>query len=94
MKQDEFNTNLREYGYQMFAKAGDSAMGIDSICDRDMAAALSKSKVEEAYKNMREALEDAMSGMRYIRKTHGELYGVDFDRVEQKAMAALNTKED
>lgn len=36
-----------------------------------------------------EALEDMRAGWRYIRKHHGDLPGVGWDRAEQKAEAAL-----
>lgn len=36
-----------------------------------------------------DALKDARSGLRYVRQAHGELYGVGFDRVEEKCDAAL-----
>lgn len=35
------------------------------------------------------ALEDALSGWRYIRENHGDLYGVGWDRVEARASRAL-----
>jgi hypothetical protein len=38
------------------------------------------------------ALLDARSGMNYIRDTYGDLYGVGFDRVEDKAAKALVNK--
>ena len=41
-------------------------------------------------RQLEDALLDARSGMRYIRETHGPLYGVGFDRVEDKAKAALD----
>lgn len=41
-------------------------------------------------RGLEDALLDARSGMRYIRETHGNLYGVGFDRVEEKATKALN----
>ena len=37
-----------------------------------------------------DALKDALSGWRYIRQIHGDLYGVGWDRVETKLVAALN----
>ena len=40
-------------------------------------------------KRLRAALQDALSGWRYIRETHGDLYGVGWDRVQRKAEAAL-----
>ena len=36
------------------------------------------------------ALIDAMQGMRYIRESHGNLYGVGFDRVEENGVEALS----
>lgn len=35
------------------------------------------------------ALEDMYSGWLYIRKMHGDLYGVGWDRAQEKAEAAL-----
>jgi hypothetical protein len=44
---------------------------------------------------LREALKDMRSGWRYIRDSHGDLYGVGWDRCEQSATAALTaTAED
>tara|TARA_R110001606_G_scaffold263101_2_gene411743 strand:- start:4685 stop:4894 length:210 start_codon:yes stop_codon:yes gene_type:complete len=42
-------------------------------------------------RQLEDALLDARSGLRYIREAHGDLYGVGFDRVEDKATAALGT---
>lgn len=36
-----------------------------------------------------EALQDILSGWKYIREQHGDLYGVGWDRAEQKAFAAI-----
>lgn len=41
-------------------------------------------------RQLEDALLDARSGMRYIKETHGNLYGVGFDRVEEKAATALD----
>lgn len=41
-------------------------------------------------RQLEDALLDARSGMRYIREAHGNLFGVGFDRVEDKAKAALD----
>ena len=41
-------------------------------------------------RQLEDALMDARSGMNYIRQTHGELYGVGFDRVEEKAKTSLD----
>lgn len=39
---------------------------------------------------LREALTDMRAGWRYIRRYHGDLYGVGWDRCEQSADAALS----
>ena len=39
---------------------------------------------------MREAALDALSGWRYIRDHHGDLYGVGWERVENALAAALS----
>src|SRR5690554_6545988 len=38
---------------------------------------------------LREALEDMLSGWKYIRESHGDLYGVGWDRAQNKARAAI-----
>jgi len=38
---------------------------------------------------LEDALLDAVSGLRYVRQNHGNLYGVGFDRVEEKSDKAL-----
>ena len=38
---------------------------------------------------MRAALADMLSGWRYIRESHGDLYGVGWDRAQGKAENAL-----
>lgn len=38
---------------------------------------------------LEDALKDARSALLYVREVHGELYGVGFDRVEEKAKLAL-----
>lgn len=39
---------------------------------------------------LRAALTDMLSGWRYIRGAHGDLYGVGWDRAQLKAEAALS----
>ena len=39
--------------------------------------------------SMRPALADMLAGWRYIRHSHGDLYGVGWDRAQEKAEAAL-----
>jgi hypothetical protein len=42
---------------------------------------------------LREALIDMRSGWKYIREYHGDLYGVGWDRAQDKADAALAARE-
>ncbi len=73
-----------------------AAMAEDRVYDAvsDAQDAIQAHEQEEAKRKQEvaalvEALKDALSGWRYIRATHGDLYGVGWDRVEQKACAAL-----
>ncbi len=43
---------------------------------------------------LRAALSDMLSGWRYIRQSHGDLYGVGWDRAQGKAEAALGIDKD
>ena len=43
----------------------------------------------ERVKQLEDALKDARGALLYVREVHGELYGVVFDRVEEKAKLAL-----
>lgn len=52
----------------------------------EIGAALERERV------LRAALTDMLSGWRYIRDTYGDLAGVGWDRVEQKARKALEGK--
>jgi len=42
-------------------------------------------------RQLEDALLDARSGLRYVRETQGGIYGVGFDRVEEKAKIALES---
>ena len=44
---------------------------------------------DERQAQLVEALRDMLAGWVYIRKSHGDLYGVGWDRAQQKAEAAL-----
>jgi len=50
---------------------------------------LSPVQLVEMVKELKEALRDMNAGWDYIRRTHGDLYGVGWDRCEEKASAAL-----
>lgn len=51
---------------------------------------LTPSQLVERVKELEEALRDMHNGWRYIRRAHGDLYGVGWDRCEEKASAALS----
>ena len=46
-------------------------------------------KTTEALKLAEEALQDALSGWTYIQQSHGQLYGVGWERVDTKGNEAL-----
>lgn len=37
-----------------------------------------------------DALQDMLSGWQYIRSQHGDLYGIGWDRAQDKAISAIN----
>lgn len=55
---------------------------------REVADALHPSPAAAAAPDLLDALDDSMSGWRYIRSVHGDLSGVGWDRVENAARAA------
>lgn len=46
-------------------------------------------KLIAAAPELLEALRDMLSGWKYIREQHGDLYGVGWDRAQDKANAAI-----
>lgn len=46
-------------------------------------------RLERERDEAREALRDMLSGWKYIRSVHGDLYGVGWDRAQSKAETAL-----
>ena len=50
-------------------------------------------KLERERDEAREALQDMLSGWHYIRKVHGDLYGVGWDRAQAKAEKALEDEK-
>ena len=46
-------------------------------------------KLERERDEAREALTDMLSGWKYIRQVHGDLYGVGWDRAQTKAEKVL-----
>jgi hypothetical protein len=57
--------------------------------DPSNAIGLANARLIAAAPDLLEALTDMLSGWRYIRATHGDLYGVGWDRAEEKANAAI-----
>lgn len=45
--------------------------------------------IKELTDEVKDALMDALSGWKYIRECHGDLYGVGWDRVQDKLEAIL-----
>lgn len=71
----------RSEGWNTYADGYDRA-----ACDD--AAEFKRLDAENAA--LRAALSDMLAGWQYIRKFHGDLYGVGWDRCEAAAVAALN----
>ena len=61
--------------------------------NRNSQAAAELRRLHEVNQELVEALKDMLSGWKYIRETHGDLYGVGWDRAERKAQAALAKAE-
>jgi len=56
-------------------------------------AAIAQTHQSAAMPDLVEALRDMLSGWVYIRHSHGDLYGVDWDRSQEKAVKALAAVE-
>ena len=61
-------------------------------CHKQSAAELRRLHAVNA--DLLEALKDMHSGWKYIRETHGDLYGVGWDRSQEKAEAAIAKAEE
>jgi hypothetical protein len=59
----------------------------DELCRYELQAVPDPRDAE--IERLRDALQDMLAGWRYIRETHGDLYGVEWGRAQQKAEAAL-----
>jgi|688.fasta_scaffold863738_2 hypothetical protein len=51
-----------------------------------------EAKLRARVEGLEAALRYMLSGWRYIRETYGDLYGVGWNRAEEKARAALEAK--
>lgn len=56
--------------------------------------ALKAHPVKELTDEVKDALNDALSGWKYIRHSHGDLYGVGWDRVQDKLEAILRKAQE
>lgn len=65
------------------------AMRLNGLHDEAAAVGI----VMQQRADLLEALKDMRNGWRYIRETHGDLYGVGWDRAEDKANAAITRAE-
>ena len=61
---------------------------------RDRNAADELRRLHAVNAELLEALKDMRSGWKYIRATHGDLYGVGWDRSQEKAEAAIAKAEE
>ena len=59
------------------------------IFDTESVTPIAPVASHELVRELVEALKDAQGGLDYIRKSHGELYGVGFDRCETQTLAVL-----
>ena len=55
----------------------------------DVGTKLYTHPANELTDEVKDALTDALSGWKYIRESHGDLYGVGWDRVQDKLEAIL-----
>lgn len=51
--------------------------------------AIADAQLIAAAPDLLEALRDMLSGWRYIREVYGDLYGVEWDRAQQKAESSI-----
>ena len=63
-------------------------VGATAFDDPSKSGSLYREAADEI-ERLRAAVADMLCGWRYIRQTHGELYGVGWDRAQEKAEKAL-----
>lgn len=63
------------------------------FCGAMFAEAEANARLIAAAPDLLEACKDLLSGWMYIRKVHGDLYGVGWDRAQQKAIDAIAAAE-
>ena len=67
----------------------DMAREVEAGVKARAAARVSQGELRTRERALTEALLDMHSGWKYIRRAHGDLYGVGWDRAQEKAEAAL-----
>jgi hypothetical protein len=91
---DEANTNLVARlvngVYEYVCEVEPSSFSTRE-CSQDQEEA--DARLIAAAPDLLEALKDMHSGWKYIRETHGDLYGVGWDRSQGKAEAAIAKAE-
>lgn len=70
-------------------RSNDEHMYVIGHDDARHEAASMAIKYDDAMVSLRDAIEDMLSGWKYIREQHGDLYGVGWDRAQEKAESAL-----
>jgi hypothetical protein len=81
---DQVHTLNEKHGWFEFADAQSDvsrAFAQDAIAMHE--------RIRSAAPDLLEALRDMLAGWKYIRSFHGDLYGVGWDRAEDKAEEAI-----
>lgn len=77
-------------GESVVVVGGDASDDLAGIRGATPEIRKSRARLIAAAPDLVEAAKDALSGWRYIRSQHGDLYGVGWDRVEAALSAALS----
>ncbi|MCE1464255.1 hypothetical protein [Enterobacter roggenkampii] len=74
------------HDYGLIDAEGGEIMLLKAECEQDDHNAT----LIAAAPDLLEALQDMLSGWKYIREQHGDLYGVGWDRAQDKAQSAIS----
>lgn len=58
--------------------------------DPEIEVQVANQRIMAAAPELLDALQDMLSGWKYIREQHGDLYGVGWDRAQNKAIEAIS----
>lgn len=58
--------------------------------DPEVEVQVANQRIMAAAPELLDALQDMLSGWKYIREQHGDLYGVGWDRAQNKAIEAIS----